>query len=116
MAEITVKGYVNKPATKESVKGPFATFTLAEQQKGRNGEKKKVYYDCVDFNNPAPPESSFVTLTGWLSEKDFQRKDGSPGKGWSINVQKIEVAPPREGQGWTPAIAPPPEDPFDLTK
>ncbi len=98
MSEITVKGYVNKPKTVNGSKGPFATFTLAESQKQKDGTKKKVYFDAVDFNNAeAPPESSFVTVTGWFSVKEYQKKDGSTGQGLAINVQKLEVAPPRDG-------------------
>jgi hypothetical protein len=37
MAEISVKGYVNRPGTRESVKGTFAVFTLAERQKQKDG-------------------------------------------------------------------------------
>ena len=113
MAEITVKGYVNKPGTRESAKGTFATFTLAERQKQKDGTFEKVYYDCIDFKNEAPPESSFVTVKGWLNQKRFQRKDGTEGIGHSINVQDLDIAPPREG---APKAAPAaaPEDPFDL--
>lgn len=115
MAEIKVRGYVNKPATKESAKGSFAVFTLAESQKQKDGTKKKVYYDCVDFTNPAPAESAFVTLSGWLTEKDYTKKDGTPGKGWSINVQSIEIAPPRDGaEASTGAGNAAPADPFAL--
>ncbi len=110
MAEITVRGYVNKPSTKESSKGSFAVFTLAEQQKQKDGTKKKVYYDCIDFNNPAPAESSFVTLSGWFTVKEYTKKDGSTGQGLSVNVQKLEVAPPRDGATNAPAE----EDPFKL--
>jgi hypothetical protein len=35
----------------------------------------KVYYDCIDFNNEAPPESSFVTLTGWLNVKKYKKTE-----------------------------------------
>lgn len=113
MAEITLKGYVNKPSTKESSKGPFAVFTLAEAQKQKDGTKKKVFYDCIDFNNAAPPESSFVTVNGWLTVKEYTKKDGTTGQGLSINVQKLEISPPRDSQSGS-AVAAPPQDPFDI--
>lgn len=97
MSEITVRGYVNQPKTRESSKGQFATFTLAEQQKQKDGTKKKVYFDCVDFQNTAPAESAFVTVTGWFTVKEYTKKDGTTGQGLSINVQKLEVAPPLDG-------------------
>ncbi|MDD5374451.1 hypothetical protein [Acidithiobacillus sp.] len=98
MSEITVRGYVNQPKTINGQKGPFATFSLAERQKEKDGTFKKVFFDCVNFNseNP-PPESSFVTVNGWLSQKEYTKKDGTKGLGLNINVQKLEVAPPREG-------------------
>lgn len=111
MAEITVRGYVNKPATKESSNGKFATFSLAERQRQKDGTFKKVYYDAVDFNNPAPAESSFVKVTGWFSVKEYTKNDGTTGYGLSINVQKIEVAPPRDGAANAGSSA---EDPFKL--
>jgi hypothetical protein len=108
MAEIEVKGYVNKPSTKEGSKGKFGVFTLASSQKEKDGTKTKVYYDCVYFAGEAPPESSFVTVKGWFSVKKYAKKDGGEGTGLSINVQSLEVAPPREGAG--PASAPPKDD------
>lgn len=98
MSEITVKGYVNHPKTISGGKGPFAVFTLAERQKEKDGTFTKVFFDCVDFNNAdPPPESSFVTVNGWLSQKTFKKKDQTEGKGLSINVQKLAIAPPRDG-------------------
>ncbi len=103
MAEITVKGYVNKPATKESAKGGFSTFTLAERQKRKDGSFEKVYYDVVDFKNATPPpESSFVTVKGWLSIAKVE-KNGRQYTNIGINAQELEVAPAREG---APAPAP----------
>ncbi len=105
MAELNVRGYVNHPKTISGGKGPFATFTLAEQQKQKDGTKKKVFYDCVDFNNSTPPpESSFVTLSGWFSVKEYTKKDGSTGTGLNVNVQKLEIAPPRKGSA--PSLTP----------
>ncbi len=100
MSEITVKGYVNYPKTVQGSKGAFSTFTLAESQKQKDGTRKKVYFDAVDFNNASPPpESSFVTISGWFSVKEYQKKDGTNGTGLCINVQKLEVSPPRDGAG-----------------
>ena len=97
MAEITVKGYVNKPASKESAKGGFSTFTLAERQKRKDGTFEKVYYDVIDFNHKEPPaESSFVTVKGWLSIARVE-KNGRSFTNIGINAQELEVAPPREG-------------------
>ena len=99
MAELNVRGYINNPKVINGTKGPFSVFTLAEGQKQKDGTRKKVFYDCVDFNNAdPPPDGSFGTITGWFSPKEYTKKDGTPGHGLSLNVQKIELAPPREGQ------------------
>ncbi len=118
MAEISVKGYVNNPKSRESAKGGFSSFTLAERQKQKDGTFTKVYYDVVDFNSPEPPpESSFATISGWLSVRKYQKKDGGEGTGLNINAQKIEVAPPRDGSSAAGgSSSAPPEDPFDLGK
>ncbi len=109
MAELNVRGYVNNPKTIQGGKGPFAVFTLAENQKQKDGTKLKVFYDCVDFNNSEPPPaSSFATVNGWFSVKKYTKKDGTEGQGLNINVQKLEIAPPRDGQAPTAAST----DPF----
>lgn len=92
MAEIEVKGYVNKPSTKDGAKGPFGVFTLASSQKEKDGTKTKVYYDCVYFAGIAPPESAFVTVKGWFNVKKYTKKDGTEGQALAINVQSLEVA------------------------
>lgn len=103
MAEITVKGYVNKPATKGTEK-KFATFTLAEKQLGRDKQPYKVFYNVADFNSSTPPaESSFVTVKGYLNIRPFE-KDGIARQSLDITVKEIEVAPPRT-QGDAPKTA-----------
>lgn len=96
MASIEVKGYVNKPSTKGSER-PFAVFTLAERQMGRDKQPYKVFYNVVDFENTEPPEeSSFVTVKGYLNIRKVE-KDGKTFWNHDITAKSIEVAPPREG-------------------
>lgn len=112
MAEITVKGYINNPRQRESTKGGYCTYSLAERQKQKDGTFEKVYYDVVDFKNPSPPpESAFVTLKGWLNVKNFIKKDGTKGIGLNVNAQELEVWPAREGTA--AAAASTPADPWD---
>ncbi len=102
MASIEARGYVNSPKTIQGGKGPFSVFTLAEKQKQKDGTYTKVYYDVVDFNHAEPPpESSYATVTGWFSVKNYKSKDQTEKQGLAINCQKLEIAPPREG-GSTP--------------
>ncbi len=109
MAEIEVKGYVNKPSTKEGSKGKFGVFTLASSQKEKDGTRSKVFYGCVYFAGEAPPDSAYVTVKGWFSTKPpYKAKDDTYRNNLCINVQSMEVSPPREGAG--PASAPPKDD------
>lgn len=93
MAEITVKGYVNRPATKGSGK-KFATFTLAERQTDRDKNAFKVFYDVADFSTETPPEeSSFVTVRGYLNIRNYE-KDGVKRQALNITAKSIDVTPP----------------------
>lgn len=94
MALIEVRGYVNKPETKGSNR-KFATFTLAEKQKGRDGVAYKVFYSVADFNTETPPaESSYVKVKGYLNVRTTE-KDGKRYTNLDISAKEIEVAPPR---------------------
>lgn len=121
MASVEARGYVNRPLTKEGSKGSYAKFTLAVQQKEKDGSKKKVFFDCVDFKNECPPDGAYVTVKGWFSVNEYVSKAGAnAGKtmqGLNINVQEIEVAPPRDGAVAKASVpAAPPTDPFGLDK
>lgn len=129
MAEITVKGYANRPESKTSGGGnTYFTFSLSERQKtSKKGEPDayvKVFYDCVGFDGGAPPDGSFVTVTGFLSVREYESKAGKDAgkvkQGLKINVKNLEVSPPRDGSpggsGGSGAPAAPPSDPFGLGK
>jgi hypothetical protein len=88
MSKITVKGYVNKPSTKAGSKGSFAVFTVAEQQKNRDGSKTKNYFNVTNFNSPTPPEeSAFVEVTGYLNFRTY----GEGKVSYDINAQEVAV-------------------------
>lgn len=99
MADITVKGYCNKPATKEGTKGQFSTFTLSERIKDPKAEKgfRRAFYNVTDFNNAEPPaDGAFVTVQGWLKPREYE-VNGVKKLANDIVCQKLEVAPPRDG-------------------
>jgi hypothetical protein len=118
MADITVKGYVNKPATKEGSKGKFSTYTLSEKVKDPKAEKgfRRVYYNVTDFKTETPPEEgSYVTIKGWLKPREFEQ-NGVKRLTNDIVAQEVDVAPPREGNA-APAETGPAgdgKDPWDL--
>lgn len=95
MAEITVKGYVNKPATRGNDK-KFSTFTLAERQlQGKDKTPVKVYYDVTNWeSSEAPAESSFVTVKGYLNVEKVE-KEGKTYTNLRINAKAIDIAPSR---------------------
>lgn len=93
MAKITVSGYVKFPETKESSKGPYATFSLNEAQKRKDGTKEYVSYKVSAFKlDKAPEEDSYVTVEGYLDVRDPK------GKKWlNITANDVTVAPARDG-------------------
>jgi hypothetical protein len=109
MAEITVRGYFNKPQTRESAKGSYGTFSIAERQKERDGSFSKVYYNAVYFKGDAPPDGSFGTAKGYLSQRKYKDKTGAERVSLDINVQELDIAPPRDAAPTAPA-----EDPFGI--
>lgn len=114
MASITVRGYINQPKSRESAKGTFTTFTLAERQKDKDGNYYKVYYDCVYFKGEQPADGCFATITGFFAPKEYTKKDGTKGQGLTVNVQEIVVAEPLPARGSVPTPTSAPEDPFAL--
>lgn len=103
MANIEVKGYVNKPETKVSSRGEFAKFTLAERQKQQDGTYTKVYYEVVDFSTPTPPEDgSYATVHGFVKFRKYT-KDGVERESKDVVARSIEIAPPRAGAAAAPA-------------
>ncbi len=113
MSTIEVKGFVNQAKTVTGGRGNFSAFSLSEGQKQKDGTYKKVYYDCVDFNSPNPPENGTqVVLKGYFSVKDYQKRDGGAGVALNINVQNLEVAAPPKDRG-TQAVQADPTKAFD---
>ncbi len=120
MASAEFRGYCNRPESKDSSKGGYSKFTLGVTQKNRafgdKPESKYQYYvDCVDFKNAAPPpDGAFITVSGYLDLNEYVSKSGkNAGKtmiGLKLNVQALEVAPPRAGT--FPAAEPTGPDPF----
>ena len=112
MATLEVRGYVNEPTSHESAKGGYSKFRLGVTQKNRAYKDKpetKTYYnvDCVNFASGSPPPAgAFVTVSGYLDIREYESKAGkNAGKimqGMSLNVQSLDVAPPRDGQA--PAV------------
>lgn len=111
MALITLKGYVNQPATKEGSKGQFSTFSIGEKNKTKDGTVRRTFYNITNFHTPTPPEeSSFVTVTGRLTVREYNGKDGSPKQSLDVYADSVEVAPPRDAAAPAAAAA----DPWDL--
>lgn len=122
MADVTLKGYVNKPQVKTGTGGPYSTYSVSEKVKDKKAEKgfRRVYYNITDFNSSTPPaEGSFVTLTGWFKPREYE-VNGQKRTALDVIAQSVEVAPPRDGSAGgnagptaegPPATTP---DPWDL--
>jgi hypothetical protein len=109
MADISVRGFVSKPATKEGAKGKFATFTLSEGVKQKDGSYKNFFYNITNFHSETPPEDGArVEVKGWLKLREW-----GDAKKLSLDVaadEVAELAPPKEGRKASPAAE---ADPWD---
>lgn len=104
MADISVRGYVNKPTVREGSKGQFSTFTLNERV-NQNGEKKSVFYNVTNFeSSEPPPDGSWATVKGWLKVRTYE-KDGQQRQSLDINCKELEFNPPKPKDGEAPAGA-----------
>lgn len=75
MADISVRGFVSKPATKNSSKGEFATFTLSEGVKNKEGKYDRFFYNVTNFHAAeAPPDGSRVVVKGWLKLRKYNER------------------------------------------
>lgn len=114
MAEITVKGWVNKPSTGTSAKGPYSKFTLAESQKQKDGTYNKVFYNVADFNSGTPPEDgSKVQLTGYLKMRSYE-KDGQTRMSYDIVANTVELVEGPKPKSETPTAPATQPDPWDV--
>lgn len=108
MADVTLKGYVSKPAVKTGGSGAFSTYTVSEKVKDKKAEKgfRRVFYNVTDFNAPEPPaDGSYVTVSGWLKPREYEA-NGQKRTSLDVIAQKVEVAPPLPGrEASTPAAA-----------
>lgn len=117
MSDISVRGYVNKPATKNGSKGAFSTFTLSEKQKNKPGEEAtKNFFNVTNFESVSPPEeSAYVEVTGWLKFRKYVSKEGQ--ERVSYDVVAKSVAPYSGGPGVAPtgetAGSEPKKDPWE---
>jgi len=114
MADITVKGYVNKPVAKKAASGKeYSQFTLAEQVKDRDGNKSTVYYNVTDFEHKTPPaESSFGTVGGWLKVRSYESQ-GQKRQSLDIVAKSLDIAPPRAANPLSLDILPLAKEPWE---
>jgi len=97
-AKVEVRGYVNKPQAKTTAgEKAYSSFFLNVKQKGYK-DKPATYasYSVTDWKNASPPpEGSYVTISGWLEVRQFE-KGGVKRQSLDINATELTVAPPRE--------------------
>ncbi len=116
MAELSARGYVNKPEARTSAGGKsYSRFTLSVKQKGRNGNPDtRALFGVTDFENSSPPpDGAYVTVTGYLTVNDTE-KNGVKYRNLDVVAKTLEIAPPREGTAPAAAGAPAvTKDPWD---
>lgn len=117
MADINVRGYVNKFAVKEGKNGKFRTFTLSEGVKNKEtGKYDNFFYNVTDFTSAEEIENgSRVSITnGWLKLRYYTNQAGAKLVNMDINVTdkaKLEVdGPPSKSSSPDPEAKAPWEE------
>ncbi len=106
--EISARGYANKPKADKTKAGkPFSSFSLGVKQKDKNqdGTERVTWanFFVKDYNNSSPPpEKSFVTVTGFLKVREYE-KDGEKRTALEVVAKTVEVSPSLDGGSSKPA-------------
>lgn len=101
MADITVRGYVNRLQIKDGRNGRLVTFSLAEKVKDQHGPNGKGnrYWDVICDETAFPTGAEYVEVTGYSDKapRIYQGKNG-PGVSQSLNAKTVTV-PERKDAG-----------------
>lgn len=94
--ELTARGFVNKPKTREYSGGTFSTYTLSvgqrKKEKGEWVKKNPAFFNVTDFTNSSPPEEgSLVTVTGYLDVREYD-KNGVKRISLDLKATNVELA------------------------
>jgi single-stranded DNA-binding protein len=116
MAEITVKGYCNKPEAKTSRGGSqYGTFTLSERQnnakKGEEPQYTRNFYNVTVFGD-LPEDGSFVTVQGYLKFRKYTH-NGQERVSYDLKANTIEVSEGSSSGPKSQAASAPEKDPWE---
>lgn len=95
MIGATVVGNVGRSELKETRAGSVLEFSVASSKRGKDGEKQTTWVRCTLWGKRAEALAQYVTkggrvaVTGQLSLREYQAKDG--GKGVSLDLDAADV-------------------------
>ena len=97
MADISVRGYVNRPKTDKAGEKQVLRFSVSEAYKDKKtGNKTYGFYNCTIWDPKIElKDGQYVTMTGRLKQRQYE-KDGVKRISMDVNVDTILVSPPLE--------------------
>lgn len=98
MKTITVAGKLGRDAeTRQAGQDTVTSFSVAVDERGRNGEKSVHWFDCSIWGKrgqglgPHLTKGSAVCVVGDFGTRTYQAKDGSTKTSFTVKVSEITL-------------------------
>lgn len=128
MNKIIIHGRLTRdPEMRDAGQSRVCKFTVAENQ--RFNRDKSNFHDCEAWNKTGEfvekyfHKGSEIVVSGELQQREYEAKDGSNRRAWSINVDAVDfcgkASDNQSGskrQSFTPASGPPSSDETGFTE
>lgn len=95
MNKITVHGHLTRdPELRDAGQSKVCKFTVAENQ--RFDREKSNFHDCEawgktgEFVDQYFHRGSEIVVSGELRQREYEARDGSKRRAWSINVDQVD--------------------------
>ena len=105
MNKVIVHGRLTRdPEMRDAGQSRVCKFTVAENQ--RFNREKSNFHDCEAWNKTGEfvekyfGKGSEIVVSGELQQREYEAKDGSNRRAWSINVDQVDFCgKASDGQG-----------------
>jgi single-strand DNA-binding protein len=105
MNKVIVHGRLTRdPEMRDAGQSRVCKFTVAENQ--RFNREKSNFHDCEAWNKTGEfvekyfSKGSEIVVSGELQQREYEAKDGSSRRAWSINVDQVDFCgKASDGQG-----------------
>lgn len=97
MANITVRGYVNRPETRTVSGKKLGKFTLSEKVKDPKSEKGhyRVFWNVDVWEQDPPEEGSYVEVCGYLKVRQYEHNGV---KRQSLDIKANDIVTPEKNE------------------